>query len=947
MLGLPIAFAIPWVLAALATLPVLYWLLRMTPPPPRTAVLPTLAIMRDLERKEETPAHTPWWLLLLRLLLAALVILAMAGPLWNPDQESRSSRGPLLVIIDNGWSAAPDWKQRIERAEGLLSAAVAAGRPVALRATADDPAEPVLGAPSRALEQLRGVQPQPHSVDRTRQLPALEAFAASSPTAEVVWLTDGVSAAGDDSALTRAAAVFGGRLTLIAAERPGALGLAGPQNTPDALTVRVLRADGSASDAGAVRAVDARGRPLAETRFLFAEGRRDAVARIEAPLEIRNDVARLDIVGHASAGAVQLLDGRSKRRRVGIVTGETVDTAQPLLSPSYFITRALGPFADVREPPRGTPDPVRRLIEDGAGALILADVGGLGGETLQRLTQFVENGGVLIRFASRRVAAPTDPLLPVKLRRSERVMGGALSWDTPRRLAAFSNGGPFEGMVPPGDVTVTQQILAEPDARLSDKTWAALEDGTPLITGERRGKGVVALFHVTADTAWSSLPLSGAFVDTLRRLSALASVGGDGEQPGAQEPERRETGAMAPLRQLDGFGGFRPPSALAEPVPRNFAEAGSARHPPGFYGAPDAPLAVNALTPQAELKPLAINGLTARPLLARPPMDLRPLIMTLAVVLLVVDALAALRLSGAMARLAGRRARTASAALAFAAMLGAVAMGPEARAQQPTQPPAAQPAERQLQFRADDIEAALSTRLAYVITGDREQDEISRQGLTGLSRALTTRTALDPGDPIGLDITRDELAFYPILYWPMVADRPIPPEAAIRKIEAYMKNGGTIIFDTRDALNSRGGSAITPETAMMRRILSTIDVPDLEPIPKDHVVTKTFYILDNFVGRYASGRSWIEVLQRTAEQDRTRPAQAGDRVSPIVITSNDLAAAWAVDRLGQPRFPLVPGDARQREFAIRGGINLVMYAMTGNYKADQVHVPALLERLGQ
>ncbi len=133
----------------------------------------------------------------------------------------------------------------------------------------------------------------------------------------------------------------------------------------------------------------------------------------------------------------------------------------------------------------------------------------------------------------------------------------------------------------------------------------------------------------------------------------------------------------------------------------------------------------------------------------------------------------------------------------------------------------------------------------------------------------------------------------------------------------------------------------------MRRILQGIDVPDLEPVPKDHVVTKTFYILDNFVGRYAAGRTWIEVLQRSQEQDRTRPAQAGDRVSPIIITGNDLAAAWAVDRLGQPRFPLVPGDPRQREFAIRGGVNIVMYALTGNYKADQVHVPALLERLGQ
>jgi hypothetical protein len=941
MLGLPLAFAIPWVLGALAALPVLYWLLRITPPPPQRAVLPTLAIMRDLEKKEETPAHTPWWLLLLRLLLAALVIFAMAGPLWNPDQESRGGRGTLLVVMDNSWSAAPDWKLRVERASALVEAAGAAGRPVAFRATADDPQEIVPGTALRAQEQLRGLAPQPYSIDRSRQIPAVESFATANAQAEVAWVTDQVSAAGDADAVAQLAAKLGSRLTVYGGDRAIAFGLAGPNNAPDALTLRVLRADAGGSDSGTLRAVDSRGRPLAESRFLFSQGAREATARFEAPLEIRNDIARIDIVEQRSSGAVHLLDSRAKRRRVGVVSGESLDTAQPLLSPAYFVTRALSPFADVREAPRGAADPFRRLIEDGAGALVLADVGAISGQALQQLTAFVENGGVLIRFASRRVAAPTDPLLPVRLRRSERVMGGALSWDTPKKLSSFSPTGPFEGLRPPNDVTVSQQVLAEPDAQLSEKTWAALEDGTPLITGERRGKGVVALFHVTADTAWSNLPLSGAFVDALRRLTGLASVGGDAEAATGQEAERGGSAAMAPLRLLDGFGAFRPPTPTAEPVTRNFNEPASVRNPPGFYGAPDAPLAVNTLGAAVELKPLALTGVTMRPLQTRPAVDLRPVIMTLAIVLLLIDALAALWLSGALARLAGRR-RTAMAA-GFAALAVAIVI-PAGDAVAQAQPHSQ---ERPLNFRADDIEAALNSRLAYVITGDREQDEISRQGLTGLSRALSTRTALDPADPIGVDISRDELAYYPLLYWPMVASRPVPPEAAIRKIEAYMKNGGTIVFDTRDALNNRGGTAVTPETALMRRILSSIDVPDLEPIPKDHVVTKTFYILDGFVGRYASGRSWIEVLQRNAEQDRTRPAQAGDRVSPIIITSNDLAAAWAVDRLGQPRFPLVPGDAKQRELAIRGGINIVMYAMTGNYKADQVHVPALLERLGQ
>jgi hypothetical protein len=129
-------------------------------------------------------------------------------------------------------------------------------------------------------------------------------------------------------------------------------------------------------------------------------------------------------------------------------------------------------------------------------------------------------------------------------------------------------------------------------------------------------------------------------------------------------------------------------------------------------------------------------------------------------------------------------------------------------------------------------------------------------------------------------------------------------------------------------------------------MLTTLDIPELEPVPRDHVLTKTFYLVERFPGRYATGQTWVEALPPEGEGQR-RPARAGDSVSPIIITSNDLAAAWAVGRTGEPLYPLVGSDPRQREMALRGGVNLVMYTLTGNYKADQVHVPALLERLGQ
>ena len=316
--------------------------------------------------------------------------------------------------------------------------------------------------------------------------------------------------------------------------------------------------------------------------------------------------------------------------------------------------------------------------------------------------------------------------------------------------------------------------------------------------------------------------------------------------------------------------------------------------------------------------------------MASEPIDLRAPLLALALIGFLLDALAAMWLGGGF----GRRGAAMTAALAAMLLAGTMPgnLAPHAWAQQPTISPR-------------DMQSALTTRIGYIATGDTAVDDTSRLGLASLSRALADRTSLSPGDPVGLDPARDELAFYPLLYWPVVASAPQPSAAAVERIAAYMKQGGTVVFDTRDALTSRPDAPPTPEAAWLRTLLAGVDVPELEPVPSDHVVTKTFYLLSGFVGRYTTGQTWIEALPPASKEDVNRPVRAGDSVSPIIITGNDLAAGWATDPDGEPLYPLVPGGARQRELALRSGINLVMYTLTGNYKADQVHVRDLLERL--
>jgi hypothetical protein len=662
---------------------------------------------------------------------------------------------------------------------------------------------------------------------------------------------------------------------------------------------------------------------------------------MKVPFELRNDFAAMSIDGENHAGAVRVLDESAKRRRVGLISQSEADQAQPLLSPLYYIRRALQPFADLVEPQsRDLADAIPQLLEQKPAMIVMADIGNIPEPAHQKLVEWVNNGGMLVRFAGSRLAAAgnDDELLPVRLRTGERSLGGALSWTEPQPVTEFPKTGPFSDLAPPSEVTVSRQVLAEPSADIVDRTWANLADGTPLVTGAKREKGTLVLFHTAPQATWSNLPISGSFVEMLRRLVQMSrnqgAVAANGEG---------QVASLAPYRMIAANGTLVPPPAEARPLTVGRGPVPvTIENPPGLYGSEEGVVAHNLLPADATLAPLA------RPQIAAPVTEMRyafdesrdlkgPLVAA-AAILMLLDTLAVFWLGGMFA---GRRGRTAARGAGTAAVLlaaGALffALAPHAAHADDSKP-------------GDEaaVQAVSKTRLAYVITGDSSVDDISRAGLEGLTRFLIDKTALEPGDPAGVDIVHDELAFYPIIYWPIDPKAAMPSQEAIARIDAYMQQGGTVLFDTRDQYaNGIGGESASPATGRLRDILANLNVPPLEPVPADHVLTKSFYILPEFPGRFNGSPLWVEASLE-ANNAEHRPVRTGDGVTPIMITANDFAGAWAVDGSGNPMFPTVPSDPTQRLLAFRAGVNIVMYMLTGNYKSDQVHVPALLERLGQ
>ncbi|PRY78080.1 putative membrane protein (TIGR02226 family) [Yoonia maritima] len=912
----PIGFTAPWLLVALAALPILWVLLRAVPPAPIRRRFPGVALLLGLADEDSQSDRTPWWLLLLRLLAVAAVIVGFAGPVLNP-QAARDGKGDLVIALDGTWAGAANWQARMDRVNALLTEAALADRRVAVVALTDLPSDTLpFTAPNEWQNRLPNLQPKPWQPQD-----AADYFSAQQGSFETYWLSDGVDFEGRDTLLEALEAA--GSVTVFQTPQL-TIGVRPARFEDGQVIVSATRTPVGAAYETQITAVglDPAGveRQLATVPLAFEAGDADAETAMVLPPELRNRITRFEITGNRSAGAVSLTDDALKRREVALIAGSDSREGLELLSPLYYLREALEPTADLID---GTLSDILLANPD---VVVLADVATLSETETDAVHDWVENGGMLLRFAGPRLAASDlgrnqeDPLLPVRLRSGGRTVGGAMSWGEPKTLAPFENDSPFFGLPIPEDVNVTSQVMAQPDPTLADRVIAQLADGTPLVTRKITGEGQVVLVHVTANAEWSSLPLSGLFVQMLERLAVST-------RPATPDATELAGTTWLPNKVLDAYGRLEDGSALPGVAGEMLATA--APGPllqPGLYAGNDRQLAVNVIGSETLLSVanwparIAVEGMATMRETA-----LKGWLLSAAILLLLIDVIASLAVGG---RLRGPRADVA--ALLALMMFSA----PDAQAQ------------------TDDAFALRATSqvvLGHVITGNAQADEIAEAGLLGLSQTLFRRTSIEPSAPIGVDLETDELAFFPFLYWPITADQPLPSHDAYAKLNRYLRAGGMIMFDTRDADTARFGSG-SPEGRKLQAIARSLDIPALEPVPSDHVLTRTFYLLQDFSGRYASRDVWVEAAPIGATQIEGMPFRnLNDGVTPVIIGGNNWAAAWAVNANGSPMLPVGRGMAgeRQREIALRFGVNVIMHVLTGNYKSDQVHVPDLLDRLGQ
>lgn len=882
-----ITFLHPWVLGALAALPVLWWILRLMPPAPKHILFAPIRFLKDLIPERQTPRHTPWWILLLRCLIVTLIILALAGPVRGPV-ETVDTSARMRIVIDNGWAAASLWDAQIRRAEDIINRADN-GQTIEIAATALPAGRdtPILQGPMAVGEAktfLRTLAPLPWPANNKALLDKI-LESGNGGNVHTYWLGDGLDE-NHFKALADELQAQGKLFYFRPADRDLPLALRYDADPEQNLRFAV-DAPGTAQTAKdrSIEAVSADGRILDRQKLTFTEGGADGRATFDIPADLRAHLAKVRIVGRQDAGSVYLFDDQSRRRNVGIISSKDVGDTKPFLDALFYLTRALTPYADITTGEAGD------LIQKGQDVLILTDDAALPPAVLEELQGWLERGGLILRFAGPDMN-DTESLTPVPLRGGQRALEGNLSWERPQKLAAFPKDSPLADIGLREDITVKSQVLADPAFDLTGKVWAALEDGTPLITADARGKGLLIMVHTAADPSWSDLPLSGVYVQMLRRMIMLS---------GTQAIDA-PAGDLQAVSIMDGYGILRAatnekPIAAADflaLIPNN-------RQPPGFYGRGGYIQAFNLgdRLPALRVAPRLPAGAVEKSYDGKVRTDYAPRLLAAALALFLIDWMLLLALSGSL-----RALKWKQAAIILLLFLPLPAHADE---------------------KADILHAG-DIFMAYVKTGQPTLDDTSEKGLTALSRILEQRTSITPGGVTAVDPERDDLSFYPFIYWPVNEDAATLSDKAILNIQHYLDHGGTILFDTRGRTNNALQALIRP-----------LAVPALAPIEKDHVLNKTFYLIDSYPGRYNERQLWIE----------ENSAAGRDGVSSIIIGANDWASAWASlpGADGGPTY--ITGATRQEELALRFGVNFVMYALTGNYKADQVHLPHILQRLDQ
>ena len=897
-----LAFSNHLALIGLFALPLVFYIIKLLPPAPKKMFFSSFYLIKSMEKVSVTKKNVPIWLLIYRIILITLIILFFSAPYLNIMNKKNTSNTikNYVIIADIGWSMSKEWdKFKKIVSEISVEAEKKNKKIIFYHSNSKNNMSPKIFTSSKSINQyLKKINPVPWQFEKSNLIEVIKKNNnfINDKTFFIFSKFDNKNYSDQKKSLDFYNNKVKNKVLIDPIE--SIIFLKNVHTSKENIRLEVIRhALSKPSSKFSIRITSIDNQIIFKKEYELKPNQITFYFNQKFPLDVINQIHKLEIVDQNHAGAKYYFDDYSKKKRIGILSDSFQYKENPLLSSVYYIEKSLNTNNILKI---GNLD---QLIKFNCSVIIIPDKGNITDKDHSKLSNWLANGGTIIRFSNIRLAKNNTKFLPSNnLFMTIRNVGGVLSMEKKLKINPFTKNSMFHGLEIPEDITFKKQLIFTSNNN-NLQILATLTDNTPLISLGKKNQGKIFLFHITANNDWSNLPLSALFSGMLQRIVLLSEK--KIINSNANLNLTKEINSFGDLNNTDKILSIRDNSLLKKLTP-------SKENLPGIYENKELTIALNLSNKiyDEHFKSRLDKNYKIFSKFTIQVIDLKPLLLKIILFMFIIDMLITIILKKNFSFINGLNKHKNLLGLVFFFIFifnlnNAYTEG------------------------LDN-----DTYLAYIKTPDKKLNAVSKSGLSTIKNLLETRTSVSPKEVIGVNITKDPIYYFPFLYWPLSKDLIILDITTVSKIKKYLTNGGMILFDiigfSRESFSLESNKFKT-----IKSFLASIEADNLSPINEGHTLTKSFYLLKKFSGRWDNKNLLIE----------SSNLEEKDGVSSVILGFNDWAGAWALDINKNPLYPIVPGGERQREISYRFGINIVMYALTGNYKSDQIHFKSILNRL--
>ncbi len=892
-----IGFANFYALFGLLLTPIIWIIVKAFPPKPKSYNFSSFFLLEKIDYDAPKNQKTPLWLVVFRIFFFILIVLFFSKPfLKNNNSFGDKKYEKYLIVVDTGWSMAKDWNKYKELVQEISQEAEKNKKKILffhskLNSYKDVKTFETNYAFRNYLENLYPLplQFKEGSLDKLIQDESL------FKNSKIFIISSKFDFHNFNSYYKKFSLIKNNSNNYYyISPLDTILIINSLKVTKDKIICEVLRlGENNLEQKFFLNIKTVNNEIVYKNKHIMKENENKKIINLSFPTEVFNQIKSIRIVGQNHAGAIYYFDDFSKKKNIAILNDNEFYKESPLLSPVYYIKKSLEAKHNIKI------EKIDNIIKQKFSTIIIPETVIIPNEYNKKLNEWLLEGGTLIRFSGERLVEEKSNFLPSQGTYSKiRNIEGQLTINNNLFISDFEKDSIFTGLQIPKDITINKQLIFDSYPKQIN-VLAKLNDNTPLVSMKKLGEGKIILFHIGANNNWSNLPISSLFPDMINRVLLFS-----------KNYNSSDLKNLTLNKEMDGFGNLVLPKKIItfDSFDKLKTLKPSTNNPPGKYENNQISIALNLSTNinQQQSEKVYTNILSNYSF--KNTKDLSSIILKIILTMFILDILLTIMIKNNVnfSKIFAKRNNLILIILFFLTLI-----------------------------KLDSV-SANETFLAYIKIENTKINNISENGLETIRNLLTTRTSINPKGVIGLDIKSDHIYRYPFIYWPLTKNLLSIKKPEIIKIKNYLNNGGIFFFDiigfSRKNLNLK-----EKKFQEIRNFLNAIGANELSIIPEGHTLTKSFYLLNKFPGKWDNRILFVE----------NSNLQYKDGVSSVILGFNDWAKAWAVDNNNLPLFPVVPGGERQRELSYRFGINIAMYALTGNYKSDQIHSKSILKRLSK